>query len=260
MGAACENGVNRMNASHENRPVLVTGANGGIGRGIVRSLLQHGYRDVACHYHTDDAHLRDVLAAYDLDPAKHAHAADLTREDDVAAMHAAFASRFGPFWGIVNVAGASSNAMSWKMPLDEFRRILDANLISTFLCTRAYAPEMRERGAGRIVNVSSVVGEVGVAGASHYAAAKAGILGFTRATALELAPRGVTVNAVALGYFDVGLIESVPADMQQKLIETIPWRRFGNVEEIAALVRYLLSDEAAYATGQTLRLNGGLHR
>ncbi len=242
------------------RPVLVTGANGGIGLGIVRSLLENGYRDVACHYHAQNGRLTELLSRHELAVERHTFCADLTSEGDVAAMHAAFGERFGAFWGVINVAGASSNAMSWKMPLDEFRRILDANLISTFLCTRAYVPEMRERGSGRIVNISSVVGETGVVGASHYAAAKAGILGFTRATALELAPRGVTVNALALGYFDVGLIESVPSEMRERLLETIPWRRFGTVAEIAALVRYVLSEESAYATGQTFRLNGGLHR
>lgn len=241
------------------RPVLVTGANGGIGLGVVRSLLEHGHR-VACHYHTDTSRLFALLNEFGCDRERDAHAADLTVEEDVARMHAAFSECFGPFWGLVNVAGTSSNAMSWKMPLAEFQRVVDGNLVSTFLCTRQYAPEMREREGGRIINVSSVVGEIGVAGASHYAAAKAGILGFTRAVAMELAPRGVTVNAVALGYFDVGLIDSVPADLQDRLIATIPWKRFGTVAEVAGLVRYLLSDEAAYATGQTFRLNGGLHR
>ncbi len=247
-------------AASAERPVLVTGANGGIGLGIVRSLLAHGHRPVACHFHRGKERLERVLAEHGLPVETYAHQADLTSEDDVAALHAAFGERFGPFWGLINVAGASSNAMSWRMPLAEFRRIVDANLISTFLCTRQYAPEMRERGGGRIVNVSSVVAETGVAGVSHYGAAKAAIIGFTKSAAVELAPRGVTVNALALGYIEVGLIDTIPAPIQEHLLQTIPARRFGRVEEIAALVRYLLSDESAYATGHTFRLNGGLDR
>jgi len=242
------------------RPVLVTGANGGIGLGIVRALLENGHRAVACHYHSRSDRLDALLRERGLDPATYAHAGDLTDEDAVAAMHAAFGERFGTFWGVVNVAGASSNAMSWRMPLAEFKRIVDANLVSTFLCTRAYAPEMRERGGGRIINFASVVAEIGVAGVSHYGAAKAAILGFTKSAAIELAPRGVTVNALALGYIEVGLIDTIPAPIQAQLLETIPTKRFGRVAEIAALVRYLLADESAYATGHTFRLNGGLDR
>lgn len=252
--------TSREDARRAARPVLVTGANGGIGSGIVRSLLAHGYRNVACHYHTRKDRVEAVLTEYGLPPDVHTFEADLTREDDVAAMHAAFAARFGAFWGVVNVAGASSNAMTWRMPLAEFRRIVDASLVSTFLCTRQYAPEMRERGAGRIINVSSVVAETGVAGVSHYGAAKAAVIGFTKSAAIELAPRGVTVNALALGYVEVGLIDTIPADIQQRLLDTIPAKRFGRVDEVAALVRYLLGDESAYATGHTFRLNGGLDR
>jgi 3-oxoacyl-[acyl-carrier protein] reductase len=248
-----------LKISESDRAVLVTGANGGIGLGIATSLLELGYR-VACAYHTRLDRLEELLRSYDLDPKLHTFQADLTNEADVAAMHTAFVERFGPFWGLVNVAGGSSNAMSWKMSLDDFRHVLDMNLVSTFLCVREFAPEMRERGSGRIINISSVVGETGVAGAAHYAAAKAGIVGFTKSVALELAPRRITVNTIALGYFEVGLIQSVPQEMRDRLLEQIPWQRFGRVTEVAALSAYLLSDAAEYATGQTFSLNGGLHR
>ncbi len=248
-----------MKSNGNGRAILVTGANGGIGLGVTAALLALDY-DVACAYHTERDRLAALLKQYDLDPDRHAFQADLTKEADVAAMHAATTQRFGSFWGLVNVAGGSSNSMSWKMPLEEFRRIVDVNLISTFLCVREFAPGMRERGGGRIINISSVVGETGVAGASHYAAAKAAIVGFTKSVALELAPRHVTANTIALGYFDVGLIESVPAQMRQEILEQIPWRRLGSATEVGGLVAYLLSDAAEYATGQTFSLNGGLHR
>lgn len=248
-----------MKIKGKDRAILVTGANGGIGLGVTAALLDLGY-DVACAYHTERGRLEALLERHNLDPDRYTFRADLTSESDVAAMHTAIGERFGDLWGLVNVAGGSSNSMSWKLPLEEFRRVVEVNLISTFLCVREFAPAMRERGSGRIINISSVVGETGVAGASHYAAAKAAIVGFTKSIALELAARHVTANAIALGYFDVGLIESVPAAMRQQILEQIPWRRLGTAAEVGALVAYLLSDSAEYATGQTFSLNGGLDR
>lgn len=248
-----------MKQIEKDRTVLVTGANGGIGLGVTEALIELGYR-VACAYHTGRSRLDEMLKRYDLDPARHCFQADLTNEADVSEMHAGIARHFGPLWGLINVAGGSSNAMSWKMTAGDFRSVIEMNLVSTFLCVREFAPEMRERGAGRIVNISSVVGETGIAGASHYAAAKAGIVGFTKSIALELAQRHVTANTIALGYFDVGLIESVPADIRARILEQIPWRRLGTAAEVAGLVAYLLSDAAEYATGQTFSLNGGLDR
>jgi 3-oxoacyl-[acyl-carrier protein] reductase len=238
-------------------PVLVTGSNGGIGSGLAAALLDAGF-DVACHYHNERTQIETALLKRGQDVERATFSADLTREEQVTAMHEAFYERFGTMFAIINVAGASSNAMSWRLTLDEVRRIIDANLISTFLCSRAYAPEMRAVGLGRIINVSSVVGENGVAGASHYCAAKAGIIGLTKAMALELAPKNITVNALSLGYFAAGLINEVPEEIQAELISRIPLRRFGRVSEIVSLVLYLLSLDAAYATGQVFRLNGGI--
>jgi NAD(P)-dependent dehydrogenase (short-subunit alcohol dehydrogenase family) len=160
---------------------------------------------------------------------------------------------------VVNIAGGSSNGMSWKMPSAEFVRILHANLLSTFLVSREFIPGMREQGGGRIINVSSVIAHTGVAGASHYCAAKAGIEGFTKAVAQEIASKGVTINALALGYFDQGIIADVPEELLQTIKARVPLRRLGRSEELAPLVSYLLSEAAAFMTGQVLHLNGGLY-
>jgi len=237
--------------------VVVTGSNGGLGSALVAGLLERGVRNIACHYRSNSSSISKVLLDHECDPAAHMFHAELTSEDDVRSMRERVVERFGAVWGVVNLAGASSNAVSWKMSLADFNRILNSNLGSTFLTTREFLPAMRERGMGRIVNVSSILAHMGVAGASHYCAAKAAIESFTRAVAQEVAPKGVTANCIALGYFDKGIISEVPANLLEEIKAKIPQRRLGKAEEIAPLVSYLLSPDSQYMTGQVLHLNGG---
>ena len=239
--------------------VLITGASGGLGARLVEGLLQAGVTNLACHFRSKSADVGKILKKHGLDAERHLFQADLTDQAAVAALAKSVAERFEPIWGVVNLAGESSNAVSWKLTLAEFMRILNANLVSTFLVTREFLPGMRERGGGRIINVSSVVAHTGVAGASHYCAAKAGIEGFTRAVALEVASKCITVNSVALGYFDQGIIASVPTDLLEIIKSRVPAKRLGRAEELTPLVRYLLSPEAEFMTGQVLHLNGGFH-
>ncbi len=166
-------------------------------------------------------------------------------------------SQWGGLWGLVNLAGASTNGMSWKLAAEDFRRVTEDNLVSTFLTTKAFLPEMRNAGRGRIVNISSIVGHTGVPGAAHYCAAKAGIDGFTRATALEVANKNITVNSISLGYFEYGLIEQVPKEQVDAIRAAIPLKRLGKAEDIGALLAYLLSADSGFMTGQTIHLNGG---
>lgn len=240
-------------------PILITGASGGLGSALTRYLLGQGWRNLVCHYRTSNADLEALLRRYDLDPARHTVQADLTDEQEVANMQRAVAASFGTLYGLVNLAGASSNAMSWKLAKADFQRILDANVVGTFLACRAFIPEMREARSGRIVNISSVVGHTGVAGAAHYCAAKAAVVGLSKALAVELAPRNVSVSIVSLGYFDYGLIHTVPAPQQEQIRSTIPAQRFGSEEEFGGLVKYLLTEAGQYATGQVYHLNGGLY-
>lgn len=240
-----------------NGVVLITGANGGIGQHVARYLLERGERNIACHFRGERDKVDALLQEFDLDPALHAVQASLTDETSVQAMMDGLLSTFESVDRLVNVAGSSTNAMSWKLSRDDFSRVIEDSLLTTFLCCKHLIPSMREARFGRIVNVSSIVGFTGIAGASHYAAAKAGLIGFTKSIALELASRGITANAIALGYFDAGLIDSVPEAMQAEVRTRIPLGRFGTKSDVGAAVSYLLGDDSAFLTGQVLHLNGG---
>jgi NAD(P)-dependent dehydrogenase (short-subunit alcohol dehydrogenase family) len=238
--------------------VLITGAGGGLGVHLAADLLSRGERELIFHCRNRRDALLSVLKDHELDPERHVVYGDLTQEDDVRAIHERTRALHGPLFGLVNLAGGSSNGMSWKLSLDEFRQVLDANLVTTFLCCREFAPEMRECGRGRIVNVSSVVATAGAPGTSHYSAAKAAILGFTRTLALELAPKNVVVSAVALGYFQYGLIDSIPPAQQEAIRSRIPAGRFGAAAELAGLLQFLLGESGAYSGGQLYPINGGM--
>lgn len=238
--------------------ILITGSNGGLGSRLASGLLEAGHTNIACHFRSSSEGIEAVLQEHGLDPAKHLFKAELTDQTQVQEMELAVSAGLGPIWGVVNLAGKSSNGMSWKLDKSSFMNILEANLLSTFLVSKAFMPAMREQGGGRIINVSSIVGHTGVVGSAHYCAAKAGIEGFTRAIALELASKGITVNCLALGYFDQGIISEVPTDLLEGIKARVPMKRLGHAEELTPLVGYLLSQESAFLTGQVLHLNGGL--
>jgi acetoacetyl-CoA reductase len=239
--------------------VIITGSGGGLGSAMVRGLLGAGVRDLVCHYRSSEQAAAAALVEAGLDPNHHLVQADLTDEQAVLAMHQQVSARFGPIWGVINMAGASSNGMSWKLPLKEFLSILHSNLISTFLMTRQFLPEMRQRGGGRIINISSVIAHTGVPGASHYCAAKAAIEGFSRAVALETAQKNITVNCLALGYFDRGIISTIPGPTLDGIISRVPQQRLGPSTELAPLANYLLSEASGFLTGQVIHFNGGMY-
>lgn len=241
------------------RPVLLTGAGGGVGVALADELLSRGARKLAFQYRSESPELFEVVLGHGLDPASHCFRADLRSESDVRSLGAAVGEAFGELWGLVNLAGSTSNAMSWKLSLEEFDRVLGDSVVTTFLACREFIPVMREARGGRIVNISSVVAFSGIAGASHYGAAKAGVVGFTKSIARELVGRNVTANALALGYFDYGMLYTVPEELREGVRKQIPAGRFGEAVELAGALAYLLSEEAAYTTGQVLHVNGGLY-
>lgn len=238
------------------RPILITGANGGIGSELVTYLLAHGYENIVCQYHNESNALKTIFGDKF---NKHCYRADLTKEAEVVGLHQMILGFFGHVWGLINLAGTSTNSMSWKTSLDEFTHVINANLLTTFLTCREFIPEMRKQEQGRIINTSSVVAYTGAVGAAHYCAAKAGILGLTKALALELANKNITVNVMALGYFDRGLIEHVSPELQCEIKLKTPLKRFGRVDEIGGLINYLLSEEGAFMTGQVHHINGGIY-
>lgn len=231
--------------------VIVTGASGGLGSVVASVLALRGY-DVVAQYRSiapkiiaPDHKVRLVKA--DLaDESQARTLVDVAREQRVP-------------WGVVNLAGGCVNAMSWKIGADDFANVLEQNVLTTHNVCRAVIPHMRDAHRGRIVNVTSIVGQTGLAGGAAYAAAKAAIVGYTKSLALELAPKGINVNAIAAGYFSAGLISAVDEKSKAAIMSRIPLGRLGDPRELADLVFALLSGEASnYLTGQVLGLNGGL--
>lgn len=236
----------------EKRKVLITGAGGGVGTSLVEDLLDRGDFDIVCQYRNHESELRALYESRGLKFEDRCFKADLTDEEAVKNLRSAT----GSVWGVINLAGASSNSMSWKLTVDAFNGIMAANVLTTFLTCREYTPGLRESG-GRIINTSSVVAFTGAVGAAHYCAAKAAIVGYSKALAQELASKNVTVNTLVLGYFEYGLINHIPAAIQEDIKSKTLTKRFGKGSEIGGLVTYLLGDDGAFMTGQEHHVNGG---
>lgn len=239
--------------------VLVTGAGGGLGNGLVKDLVSHGFKNVMCVCRSRTGDLQQTLADTDRAAWRVWKHTDLSRYDEVEAMRDAVKTLFGVPRAIINLAGSSSNGMAWKLEPDAFAKVMHDNVMSTFNVCHAFLPDMRRAGNGRIINTTSIVGFTGVAGASAYCASKAAVVGFTKSLSLEVANRGITVNALGLGYFDSGLIEQLTPEMKQDVVKRTPLNRLGKASDVGAAVRYLLSDDASFVTGQVLHVNGGLY-
>ena len=243
----------------ESGPIIITGASGGIGLALTEYLVKSGFGNLVCQYRTSSDRLLDVFAGAGIDGHRRVVQADLTDEEAVTRFRGVVESEYGAPYALINLAGGTSNCLSWKLSVDEFRRVFDQNVLTTFLMCREFAPGMRKCGCGRIINTSSVVAFKGVAGAAHYCAAKAAIIGFSKAIALELAPKNVCVSVIALGYFEYGMIEKVPTSLRAEMLRTIPAQRFGSVADIGGLISFLLGEGGAYTNGQVYHLNGGLY-
>lgn len=239
--------------------VVITGAGSGIGLSITETILSAGYNKIVCQYRNRNEELFELLKKFNLSPDEHAIKAELTNEDDVKKINEFGTNKFGKIYALINVAGASTNSMSWKMSKESFVDVVNANLLSAFLCSKEFIPQMREQAQGRIINFSSVVAFTGTVGSAHYCAAKAGVVGLSKALSLELANKNITVNTVALGYFDRGLINDVSETLQEEIKGRTPIKRFGQANEVGSLIKYILSKDAEFTTGQVFHINGGLY-
>lgn len=234
------------------RTALVTGGTRGIGLAIAEGLNAAGFR-VAASYRSDTqaAHAlaeRSKIAVFQWDVA----------DADACQRGAAqVREQLGPIEVLVNNAGITADAMFHKMRVEQWRSVLGTNLDSMFNMTRPLIEDMRGRRFGRIINISSVNGRKGQVGQTNYAAAKAGVFGFTKALALENAARNITVNAIAPGYCDTAMLAGVPADVLQAITAGIPVGRLGTPFDVARMVRFLAEDEAGFITGATFDVNGG---
>ncbi len=241
------------------RIALVTGALGGIGTAICQALAGDGMTVVANCLPGDpgkDAWLAAQRAVgHDFGIVE----GDVADDASAGAMASAVTARYGAVDVLVNNAGITRDRSLARMDPDAWHAVIATNLGSLYNVTRHLVPAMADRGWGRIVNIASVNGVRGQAGQTNYAAAKAGCLGFTKSLAQEVAPRGVTVNAVAPGYIATAMTAAMRTDVLQTLLDDVPVRRAGRPEDVAAAVAFLCSAAAGYITGSTLHVNGGLH-
>ncbi len=240
------------------RVALVTGASRGIGRAVASGLAADGF-DVALVYAGNADAAADAVAACEAAGATaRAYRCDVSNTDEVKATVDAVLADFGSVWALVNNAGITRDTLLARMKDEDFARVLDVNLAGAFNMMRALTrPLMRQRG-GRIVSMSSVVGLMGNAGQANYAASKAGLIGLTKSVARELAPRGVTVNAVAPGFVRTDMTAALPEQVVERYEGQIPLGRLADPEEVADVVRFLVSDAAAYVTGEVIRVDGGM--
>jgi 3-oxoacyl-[acyl-carrier protein] reductase len=237
---------------------LVTGGGRGIGRAIAHELAAAGatvivnYREGAA---AAEESVAAILAAGGRGQAIQADVADPTA---VETMVKTVIKEYGRLDILVNNAGITRDNLLLRMKDEEFDQVLTTNLRGVFVCTRAVLRQMSKQRSGRIINITSVIGLIGNSGQANYAAAKAGIIGFTRSTAREIASRGVTVNAVAPGFIETEMTAVLNEETRKAILGSIPLGRFGQPEEVARLVCFLASDAAAYITGQTMTVDGGM--
>jgi acetoacetyl-CoA reductase len=234
------------------RLALVTGGTRGLGRQIAIDLQRAGNKVVVV-YHNNEVAAREFTNETAI-PTMHWDVSDF----DACRVGIAHVERdFGPIGILVNDAGITRDAMLHRMTPQQWQQVLSTNLDSMFNMCRNVVEGMRERGYGRIVNISSITGEKGQIGQVNYAAAKSGILGFTKALALECARKNITVNAVAPGYCDTEMVAAVAPDVMKSIIDNIPVGRLGTPADIARMVTFLADEHASFITGATFEVNGG---
>jgi 3-oxoacyl-[acyl-carrier protein] reductase len=229
---------------------LVTGGSRGIGKSIVRALSVDF--EVYYSFHSDESKLESI-------DSKYIHPCQIdSREYESIVEGVSEILGKGSISILVNNAGIVRDKTCRKMSKNEWDDVITMNLNSSFYYTQACLSSMIENGWGRIINISSIVGLNGSFGQTNYAASKAGLIGFTKSLALELATKNITVNAIAPGYIETDMTKLIPDDIRSSIIERIPMKRFGSSMEVASLVKYLSTDESAYITGQTFSISGGL--
>ncbi|MFD2612965.1 3-oxoacyl-[acyl-carrier-protein] reductase [Paenibacillus gansuensis] len=243
----------------EGKTALVTGASRGIGRAIALALAEAG-ADVAVNYAGSEEAAAQVVEAIEAMGRRAVKIrANVAVSSEVEDMVKHVLETFGKIDILVNNAGITRDNLIMRMKEEEFDQVIDTNLKGVFNCVKAVTrPMMKQRG-GRIVNISSVVGALGNPGQINYVAAKAGVIGMTKAAARELASRNITVNAVAPGFIETDMTDKLSAEQRDGLMGSIPLARLGQPEDIAKAVLFLASEDASYMTGQTIHVDGGMY-
>jgi 3-oxoacyl-[acyl-carrier protein] reductase len=242
----------------EGRVAIVTGGGRGIGRAVAVRLAEEG-ANLAISYLSNDAAAEETAQrAREAGVECELFKGDVSSPGSVEALFKGVGDAFGRVDILVNNAGITRDNLMMRMKEEEFDEVLRTNLKGTYLCTRAALRPMIRARWGRIVNLSSVVGLVGNAGQANYAASKAGIIGFTKSVAREVAQRGITVNAVAPGYVETELTGTLPEEVKDQIRGQVPMGRFGEPEEVAQVVAFLAGETGSYVTGQTIAVDGGM--
>ena len=247
-----------MSCLNDDKVAIVTGSSRGLGRAIVRELADHGCKVVINYYQSKEQAEQLLAELKDKGQEAIAVQAGVAHPDDVQGMIDTTVKEFGGIDILVNNAGVNRDRTIRRMSVEEWREVIATDLDSVFHCTYAALPHMIERGGGRIVNMSSIVGQMGNLGQSNYAAAKAGMVGFTKSAAQEFARFNITVNAMCPGFIATEMVTNLTEEVQQALLAKIPLGRFGSPEEVARLCRFLVS-EGDYITGAQININGGMY-
>ena len=233
---------------------LVTGGTGGIGNAICRKLAQDGFKVVTTYFEPEEK-AKEWQAKQDYEVA--IYPCDVSNYDECVKLKEAVEKDFGQVDVLVNCAGITRDAVFKKMTPAQWAAVIKTNLDSLFNMTHQFLNQMAERGYGRVINISSVNGQKGQFGQANYSAAKAGVHGFTMAIAQEVARKGVTVNTLSPGYIGTDMVMAIAEEVRNKIIAQIPVGRLGKPEEMAAIVAFLASDDAAFITGANIAANGG---
>jgi len=242
------------------RIVVVTGGSRGIGRAVCLRFARDDASIIFVHYDPDDLKANETLGLLDkMGVEAKAEKLDVSSFEAVEEFFKEVVREFGRVDVLVNNAGITRDTFLMRMSVDQWDEVLTVNLRSVFNCTKAVVRSMIRERSGRIVNISSLVGQIGNSGQANYAASKAGILGFTKSVAKELATRGITVNAVAPGFIDTEMTEKLSDKAKEAFLTQIPMGRIGKPDEVAEAVYWLASQGATYITGQVIHVNGGLY-
>ena len=241
-----------------NKVACITGATRGIGKQIAITLAKNGY-DIVVNYKTENDDLIETKKEIESQNVKClALQGDVSKFEDCENIAKEIIDKFGKIDVLVNNAGITKDMLLMRMKEEDFKQVIDVNLIGTFNMTKSVIGYMMKARTGRIINLSSVVGIVGNAGQTNYSASKAGIIGFTKSLAKEVASRNILVNAIAPGFIETNMTEVLKEEVKEEIAKSIPLKRMGKVEDVANLVKFLSSEESSYITGQVIHVDGGM--
>lgn len=237
---------------------LITGATRGIGKQIAITLAKQGY-NIALNYRKENEELENTKKEIEeIGVQVLAVKGDVSNFEDCENFVKQVIERFGQIDVLVNNAGITKDMLLMRMKKEDFEQVIDTNLVGTFNVTKNVVPYMMKARSGRIINISSVVGISGNAGQTNYSASKAGIIGFTKSLAKEIASRNILVNAVAPGFIETNMTDVLKDDVKQEIAKNIPLKRMGTTQDVANVVKFLASDDSSYITGQVINVDGGM--